>query len=70
MEKVFVPFSINRKWKNIAGRNARYRRNRFRTLVKEQLAITSDDYFYRIMRGEVQINESDIKVIEDKFKAI
>lgn len=70
MEKAFIPFSITKKWKNIAGRNARYRRNRFRTLVKEQLAITSDDYFYRIMRGEVQVNESDIKVIENKFKAI
>lgn len=70
MNKIYVPISLTKSWQNIRGRNSRYRRNRYRTLAKAQLGITSDSYFYDIINARIAINEHDITVLENLLKSV
>lgn len=70
MDKIFIPLAITKKWQNIRGRNSRFRRNKYKTLAKEQLGIQSDSYFYDIMNARTAINEHDITVLERLLKSV
>ena len=70
METNYMPLHITRLWKNIAGQGSRRKRNRFSEMYKLHLGITSDEYFYQIMRGEVKIPEPDIQYCETLIRNI
>lgn len=66
----YMPLHVTKLWKNIAGQGSRRKRNRFREIFKNHLGITSDEYFYQIMRGEVKIPEADASYCETLLKNI
>ncbi len=66
----YMPLLVTKLWKSIAGQGSRRKRNRFREMYKAHLGITSDEYFYQIMRGEVKISVHDIRYGENLIRNI